>query len=205
MSASDLRDIRSGAQDAKRDRDHKKKWAQGGRGLPGVVGAKDIFTFVPGVDDGGRVRPEKLWRGNRYPTHNVSKLLRPTSHYNLPQSRFRANVDARVQVSDPDNRSDFLADDADLARGPHIQTDGFLYSFDKKGPSGSLPLDVYMTENRRAKRKEDRNDQRDYGLVDEYGNEAEGSKAWGRIRRPANAPVEEQTELDRDDGGFELI
>lgn len=144
-------------------------------------------------------------RGNRYPTHNVSKLLRSTSHYNLPQSRFRANVDARVQVSDPENRNDFLAEDADLARGPRIQTDGFLYSFDKKGPSGSLPLDVYVTENRRAKRKEDRNDQRDYGLVDEYGNETEGSKAWGRIRRPANAPVEEQTELDRDDGGFELI
>jgi len=209
MSTYDSRDIRSGAQNAKRDRDHKEKWTHGIRALPGKPARKDRLTFEPGVDDGGRVRPERVYQCCRHPTTNVSKLLRQTTHYDIPQSRFRANIDARVQLSDPEIRSDYLSEDAATHLSPNgareSKSDGFMYSFDKPGPTGPLPLDVYLRDDLRAKRKQDREDQKDYRLVDENGNELKGSKAWRIVRRPANAPAEEETDLDRSDGGFELI
>ncbi|KAH7035714.1 uncharacterized protein B0I36DRAFT_347451 [Microdochium trichocladiopsis] len=206
MSTSDLRDLRSDAQDAKRDRDHKQKWAHGGRPLPGVRRSMNVWSHVSGVDDDGRVRPEKLWTGYRQQTHNVSKLTRPMAHIDMPQSRFRAHLDARVQLSDPNNLIDYLSEDMPGARDVRSPTDGFLYSFDRTDtPGRPLSLEMFVKENPRATRATERLVENEYEIVDSNGDALQGRRARNMLRRQNNGPVEEHSELAREDDGFELI
>lgn len=201
-------DLRSEAQDAKRAREHSQKWANGTRPLSGVC----TITCRSSLDSyrhdnfhDGRVRPDKADRQYPFKTQNVNKTLRVMSQIDMPQDRYRANLDARVQIADPDSLTDYLA--VEPAGFPEARSpaDGVLYSFDSQVTPGPLSLDVFIKENPRATRAAERHLENEYEIVDGNGDSVKGRRARNMLRGQKNAPLEEHSELARDDDGFELI
>jgi len=201
------RDFRSEAQDAKRAREYKQKWSHGTRPLAGVCTMKcntGLYAHEH-EHDSDRVRPMKAWEDYSVKTQNVSKTLRVMSQLDMPARRYRANLDARVQIADPNSHNDYLAEDSiDWPEGRSV-LDGVLYSFDKQVTPGPLSLDVFIKENPRAMRAAERHVESEYEIIDGNGRAVEGRRARNMLRRQNNIPTEEHSELARDDDGFELI
>lgn len=127
------------------------------------------------------------------------------SQIDMPARRYRANLDARVQIADPTSRNDYLAEDSiDWPEGRFVH-DGVLYSYDNKSTPGPLSLDVFIKESPRATRAAERHVENEYEIIDGNGRAIEGRRARNMLRHQHNAPAEEHSELARDDDGFELI
>ncbi|KAI0188302.1 hypothetical protein EV127DRAFT_343165 [Xylaria flabelliformis] len=201
--ASDLtRDLRSGAQETKRVKDHNHKWARGKRPSPGVKSERFGFgSFLTGSpEQQEKVRP----CGKHIRSPNVTKPHTSHGFCMVPEGYWAPKSDILVELQDPVNMSSSLRD---LLPSPYTQrkqsiADDFLYSFDKaESPGKPLPLEVFVKTNTKATEKFV---EKEYEILDYHGNIVKGRKALKDVHRGKAAPPSEEVELIEDDG-FELV
>ncbi|TRX88867.1 hypothetical protein FHL15_010210 [Xylaria flabelliformis] len=205
--ASDLtRDLRSGAHETKRVKDHNHKWARGKRPSAGVksewLGVGPFLTGSPEQQE--KVRPWSLPNGKHIRSPNVTKPHTSHGFCMVPEGYWAPKSDILVELQDPVNMSSSLRD---LLPSPYTQrkqsvTDDFLYSFDKaESPGKPLPLEVFVKTNTKATEKFV---EKEYEILDYHGNIVKGRKALKDVHRGKTAPPAEEIELIEDDG-FELV
>ncbi|KAH8158640.1 hypothetical protein CIB48_g9605 [Xylaria polymorpha] len=207
MAFEQSRDLRSGAKETKRVKDHNHKWARGTRPSAGVKSHwLEYETFLTGSpEQQEKVRPNSLPNGKHIQAPNVTKAT-VSGHrfWMVPQGHWAPKSDALVELRDPANMSSSLRD---LLPSPRTQrkqsvSDDFLYSFDKtESPGKPLPLEVFIKTSTKATEKLV---EKEYEILDYNGDTVKGRKALKDVHRGKVAlPAEEPKLLE--DEGFELV
>ncbi|KAI0456426.1 hypothetical protein F5B21DRAFT_502323 [Xylaria acuta] len=207
MAFDQTRDLRSGAHETKRVKDHNHKWARGKRPSAGVKTEwLEFGPFVTGSpEQQDKVRPYSLPNGKHIRSPNVTKAHVSGHRYcMIPEGYWAPKSKALVELQDPVNMSSSLRE---LLPSPHTQrkqsvSDDFLYSFDKaESPGKPLPLEVFVKTNTKAT---ERFVEKEYEILDYNGDAVKGRKALKDVHRGKAVPPAEETELIEDDG-FELV
>ncbi|KAI1120223.1 hypothetical protein F5Y10DRAFT_136967 [Nemania abortiva] len=207
MAFEQTRDLRSGAHETKRVKDHAHKWARGKRPSPGVkTHWFDSETLLTGSkEQQEKVRPDTLPNGKHIRSPNITKSnISGHRAYDIPQSYWWPKTSALVELQDPANMSRSLRE---LLPSPHTQrkqsvSDDFIYSFDQtESPGKPLSLDVFVKTNTKATEKFV---EKEYEILDYNGEPLKGRKALKDLHRGKMAPPAEEAELVEDEG-FELV
>lgn len=210
MAFEQSRDFRSGAQNSKRFKEQKTKWAYGTRPSPGVRhNLVDPDVLLTGSESQReKVRPVKRLAGTGYhfPSQNVVKPRNSRIAHDLPQSYSRAKCDALAELSDSTNLSLLpdLQPSPNSSRRKMSGSDHFLYSFDRTDTPGKpLSLDIFVKTN---PRETERFVEKEYEILDGNGDALKGRKARMNLRKkdiPPSAAAEDPETLEVD--GFEMV
>ncbi|KAI0482156.1 hypothetical protein GGR56DRAFT_172906 [Xylariaceae sp. FL0804] len=197
MAFEQTRDLRSGAQDSKRNKEHREKWSRGSRPSAGCKSSweEPDIVFTGSESQREKMRPERFARRTRLPPQNVVK---PRG------SQPRAKIDALTEVQDPSNISRSLHDLMPSPRRTRKLSvgDNFLYSFDRQDTPGKpLSLDIFIKANPKETEKLV---EQEYTVLDGNGDALTGRKARHNLRRQNHASTTSEPEIVEDDG-FELI
>ncbi|KAH9897284.1 hypothetical protein F4778DRAFT_783376 [Xylariomycetidae sp. FL2044] len=206
MAFDQARDLRSFAQDSKRNKEHKQKWSHGTRPLSGCtyLAEEDDVVLAGSQSQQEKIRPAREWTF-RWPKQNIVKP-EGCKHKNIPQSHSRAKVDAMYELQDPSNISRSLHELLPSPQGrrkPSV-TDNFLYSFDRTdSPGKPLSLDIFVKSNPKETEKFV---EKEYEILDNNGDALKGRKARRNLRNvgPKNNAPTAEPEIIEDDG-FELL
>ncbi|KAJ8118981.1 hypothetical protein ONZ43_g3886 [Nemania bipapillata] len=206
MAFEQTRDLRSGAHETKRVKDHAHKWARGKRPSPGVQARwPDMeLSVTDGEEKQEKFRPDTLPSGKHIRSPNITKPVGGFRAYDIPQSYWWPKTSALIEVQDPANMSRSLRD---LLPSPHTQrkqsvSEDFMYSFDQReGPGKPLSLDIFVKTNTKATEKFV---EKEYEILDYNGEAVKGRKALKDVHRGKIAPPAKEAELVEDEG-FELV
>ncbi|KAI1185297.1 hypothetical protein F5B17DRAFT_432696 [Nemania serpens] len=206
MAFDEARDMRSGAHETKRVKDHAHKWARGKRLSPGVrykyLETGPILTGSQEQQE--KIRPDTLPNGKHIRSPNVTKPNIGRHRYDIPQRYWWHKSNALVELQDPSNMSRSLRDllpSQDTQRKESM-SDDFLYSFDQtESPGKPLSLDVFVKANTKETEKFV---QKEYEILDYNGDPVKGRKALKDLHRGKMAPPTGEPESVEDEG-FELV
>ncbi|KAJ8124399.1 hypothetical protein O1611_g9241 [Lasiodiplodia mahajangana] len=207
MAFEQTRDLRSGAHETKRVKDHAHKWARGKRASPGVkmLWLEHDTALTGSKEQQEKVRPDILPSKSHIRPQNITKpsVGGGVSH-NIPQSYWWPKSSALIELQDPSNMSRSLHE---LLPSQHTQrkqsvSDDFIYSFDQtESPGKPLSLDVFVKTNTKATEKFV---EKEYEILDYNGDPVKGRKALKDLHRGKMAPPTAEAELVEDEG-FELV
>jgi hypothetical protein len=199
----DMRDLRSADLDSKRFRDSQSKWSHGKRPSAGCKFDWWTLEAVGGSESqraAARPRPKESDIGHHY-RRKDQNFVKGRSTWDLPSRRVEASAKAKAEIQEGSMALSLSLSQPILDASPSLSlSDTFPRSFDaSSSPNQPQSLNGYIKPVK--EKGTERLIQREYEVVDSYGQASRGKRATQNLRKEANSMELDPTVED----DFQLI